>query len=81
MDIALSGRTVDADEALRMGLVSRVVDDPRAVAASVAENDSATLRVIKERMRDSADEETQERREAAAFAERIAAFDPENRNG
>jgi enoyl-CoA hydratase/carnithine racemase len=81
MDIALSGRTIDADEALRIGLVSRVVDDPRGVASSIAENDAATLRVIAERMRDSADSETQERREAAAFAELIADFDPENRNG
>lgn len=81
MDIALSGRTVDADEALRIGLVSRVVDDPRAVAASIAENDPETLRVIKERMRDNADAKTQEQREAAAFADRIAAFDSKNRNG
>ncbi len=26
-DLLLTGRTVDADEALRLGLVSRVVDD------------------------------------------------------
>ena len=81
MDIALSGRTVDADEALRMGLVSRVVDDPRAVAESIAANDAATLRVIKARMRDGADRATQEQREAAAFAERIAALGSANRNG
>jgi enoyl-CoA hydratase/carnithine racemase len=81
MDIALSGRTVDADEALRMGLVSRIVNDPRAVATAIADNDAATLRTIKERLRDEADRERQERREAEAFAERIAARDPENRNG
>ena len=81
MDIALSGRTIAAETALRMGLVSRIVDDPRAVAQSIAANDAATLRVIKQRLRDDADRETQERREAAAFAERIAAFDSENRNG
>jgi enoyl-CoA hydratase/carnithine racemase len=81
IDIALSGRTVDADEALRMGLVSRIVNDPRAVATAIADNDAATLRTIKERLRDEADRERQERREAEAFAERIAARDPENRNG
>ena len=31
-DLLLSGRTVDAQEALRMGLVSAVVDDPEAAA-------------------------------------------------
>ena len=36
MDLILTGRSVDADEALRIGLVNRVVDDGGALEASVA---------------------------------------------
>ncbi|MEA5388919.1 enoyl-CoA hydratase/isomerase family protein [Haloarculaceae archaeon H-GB11] len=68
MDLALSGRTVDAEEALRMGLVSRIVDDPAAVASELAESDHDALAVLKERLRDDAPTEDQERREAEAFA-------------
>jgi len=68
MDVALSGRVLDADEALRAGLVSRVVDHPRAVADEIAGNDAAALRTVKRRLRDDADRETRERREADAFA-------------
>ena len=69
MDIALSGRVVDADEALRTGLVSRVVDDPRAVADEIAANDPAALRAITARLRDDGDRADRERREAEAFAD------------
>ncbi|WP_436923367.1 enoyl-CoA hydratase/isomerase family protein [Halosimplex amylolyticum] len=75
MDLALSGRVLDADEALRTGLVSRVVDDPRAVAEEIAANDPAALRVIKARLRDDADRRVQERREAEAFADLHAEFE------
>lgn len=75
MDLALSGRVVDADEALRMGLVSRVADDPRAVAEEIASNDPAALRVIKARLRDDAERGVQERREIEAFADLHADFD------
>jgi enoyl-CoA hydratase/carnithine racemase len=68
MDFALSGRVVDAAEARRMGLVSRVVEDPRAVADEIAANRPDALRVVKERLRDDADDESRERAEAAAFA-------------
>ncbi|MFD1647213.1 enoyl-CoA hydratase/isomerase family protein [Haloarchaeobius litoreus] len=71
MDLALSGRTVDADEALRMGLVSRVVDEPAAVAAEIAANDPAALPVLKRRMRDDADQAVQHAREADAFADLV----------
>jgi enoyl-CoA hydratase/carnithine racemase len=67
LDLALSGRTVDAETALRMGLVSRVTDDPRAVADELAENDAETLRAVEARMRDDAPPEVQERREAETF--------------
>jgi len=75
MDIALSGRVLDAEDALRTGLVSRVVDDPRTVAQSIAANDERALGVLAERLRDDADAETQELREAEAFADLLAHAD------
>lgn len=68
LDLALSGRTLDADDALRVGLVSRVVADLERVVGRLAENDAAALRTVKARLRDDAPPETQDRREAAAFA-------------
>jgi len=68
MDLALSGRTVDAEAALRMGLVSRVTDDPRAVADELAAVDHEALRTLKDRLRDDDDQETGDERERAAFA-------------
>jgi enoyl-CoA hydratase/carnithine racemase len=67
LDLALSGRTIDAEAARRMGLVSRVTDDPRAVADELAANDSETLRAVKARMRDDAPPDEQARREAEVF--------------
>lgn len=72
MDFSLSGRVVDAEEARRIGLVSRVVADPRAVAEEVAANDEAALSVLKERLQDDADRATREEREVAAFADLAA---------
>lgn len=71
MDLALTGQTVDAPEAKHMGLVSRVTEDPRAVADTIAANDAGAVRVIKDLLRNDADTESQERREAAAFADLI----------
>ncbi|MFC6728578.1 enoyl-CoA hydratase/isomerase family protein, partial [Natronoarchaeum mannanilyticum] len=51
------------------GLVSRVVDEPYAVADELAGNDHAAVRAVKARLRDDADRETREREEADAFAE------------
>ncbi|OIB57669.1 enoyl-CoA hydratase/isomerase family protein [Natrialba sp. SSL1] len=73
LEFALSGRTVDAEEALRMGLISRIEDDPRTVAASIAENPSETVSVLKRRLRDDSERAEQERREADAFADLVAA--------
>ncbi|EMA58041.1 enoyl-CoA hydratase/isomerase family protein [Halorubrum lipolyticum] len=73
LDFALSGRVLDADEALRTGLVSRVVDDPRSVADAIATGKPDALSAIKRRMRDRRDDETQERAEAAAFADLVRA--------
>lgn len=75
MDVALSGRVLDAEAALRAGLVSRVVDDPRAVAEEIAANDPAALRAIKARLRDDGDRAERERREAEAFADLHADFE------
>lgn len=72
LDLALSGRTIDADEALRMGLVSRVVDDPRLVADEIASNDTETLRAVKTRMRDGAASDEQEAKEATVFGRLVA---------
>ena len=69
LDLSLSGRTVDAEAALRMGLVSRVVDDPRAVADEVAAVDHDALRALKRRIRDDAG--TQAEREQSAFADLV----------
>jgi enoyl-CoA hydratase/carnithine racemase len=67
MDLALSGRVVAAAEAREMGLVSRVVDDPRGVAHEVADSDPLAVRTTRARLRDDADRETRERREREAF--------------
>lgn len=72
-DISLSGRVLDAEEAHRMGLVSRIVADPRQVADEVAANDPAALRELKDLLTNqSAARKQQEEREAAAFADLIA---------
>ncbi len=71
LDLGLSGRTINAEQARSMGLVSRVVADPKAVARDIADNDPRAIRVLKERLRDDADSATQREREAAAFAELI----------
>jgi enoyl-CoA hydratase/carnithine racemase len=74
LDFALSGRVVDAEEAKRIGLVSRVVDDPKTVAEEVAANKADALRVVKARMRDDAPRGEQEEAEAAAFDRLVRAY-------
>ncbi|QCR20386.1 enoyl-CoA hydratase/isomerase family protein [Agrococcus sp. SGAir0287] len=50
-DLLLTARILDADEALRLGLVSRVVDDPLAEAIAIAEQiaalDAAAIQATK----------------------------------
>jgi enoyl-CoA hydratase/carnithine racemase len=75
LDIALSGRVLDAEEARRVGLVSRIVEDPRAVAERIAGHDSTALRVIKRRIRDDGPQREQEEREIEAFADLLAGRD------
>lgn len=72
-DLSLSGRVVDAAEAHRMGLVSRVVGDPRRVVDEIAENDHDALRELKALLRDPGDSRVgQNEREAAAFGRLVA---------
>ncbi|PSQ39396.1 enoyl-CoA hydratase/isomerase family protein [Halobacteriales archaeon SW_5_70_135] len=66
-DVALTGRTLDAREARRAGLVSRVTENPRAVAETVADHDAAAVLTVAERLRDDATPRAQERREATTF--------------
>lgn len=75
LDIALSGRVIDSEEARRIGLVSRIVANPEEVATSIAENDPAALRVVTERVRDDATAEQQDCREAEAFADLVECAD------
>lgn len=75
LDLSLSGRTIGAIEARDIGLVSRVVDDPRSIAAEIADHDPAALRTIKHLIRTQTDHEDQEAREAEAFAELLSGDD------
>lgn len=77
LDFALSGRTIDADEALRIGLVSRLTDTPETVAASIAKNKSDALSVLKTRLRDHGPTATQANAEAAAFEQLVNKYAPE----
>ena len=72
MDLALSGRTIDAAEALRMGLVSRVVDDPAGVAHEVAANDTRALDRLQPLLRHRGTAVDRERAEREAFADLVA---------
>ncbi|WP_254527938.1 enoyl-CoA hydratase/isomerase family protein [Natrinema gelatinilyticum] len=73
LEFALSGRSIDAAEARRMGLISRVEDEPRSVAEEIAANAIDALAALKRRIRDDDERATQERREARAFADLVAA--------
>lgn len=72
MDMALSGRVLDAQEAREAGLVSRIVDYPRSVAEGVAANDPDAVRGVARLLRDSDDSGGQEARERELFADLVA---------
>ncbi|MFB6072624.1 MAG: enoyl-CoA hydratase/isomerase family protein [Halobacterium sp.] len=74
-DLSLSGRNVDADAAREVGLVSRVVENPRTVADEVARNDAAALRELAALLRADGDREETDAAEAAAFG-RLLDADP-----
>lgn len=80
MDLACSGRVIDAAAARRIGLVSRIVEDAGDsdqrdalldVAVELASVDSSALRTVKRRLRDDADPATQAERSAEAFGELV----------
>ncbi|SDR26038.1 enoyl-CoA hydratase/isomerase family protein [Natronobacterium texcoconense] len=73
LELALTGRSIDAETALRMGLISRIESNPRTVAEEIAANADDTLTVLKRRLRDDAGRTTQEEREAEAFVDLVAA--------
>lgn len=73
MDLALSGRVLDAPEARHIGLVSRVTEEPRAVAAEIAENDPAALSVVAGLLRGREGQSAREDAEAEAFGRLLAA--------
>jgi len=78
LDVALSGRVLSAAEAKAVGLLTRVVEDPRRVAADLAASDARALAVIKSRIRDTAPRAEQEKREAEAFGDLVAGRDFED---
>lgn len=67
LDLSLSGRVIDSEEALRIGLVSRITAEPRAVAERIADNDSAALRALKSCLRGRGSKAEREAEEVAAF--------------
>ena len=68
-DLSLSGRVVDAETAREIGLVSRVVSDPRAVADELASNDADALRTLSDLLTHRGDPAERETAERAAFAD------------
>lgn len=69
-DMMLTGRTLDASDARRVGLVSRIVDDPATVATTLADAPPSTLRAVGSLLSPTDDRHRRraERRERAAFA-------------
>lgn len=72
LDLSLSGRVLDAAEAHRIGLVQRVLEDPRDVADEIAANDPEALRHLKARLRDRGPKADREAAEREAFESLVA---------
>ncbi len=77
MDLALTGRAIDAEAALRIGLVSRVVEEPRRVVDELAASPVDALQVVRDRLRDDGPADEQQVAEAAAFGELVRAHGAE----
>ncbi|AHF98504.1 enoyl-CoA hydratase [Halostagnicola larsenii XH-48] len=69
LEFVLSGRVIDAEEARRIGLISRIEADPRTVAEELAANAPDALAVLKRRIRDDRERAAQERAESEAFGD------------
>lgn len=67
LDLSLSGRVIDSREARRIGLVSRITEEPRTVAEDIAENDPAALERVKTCLRSRGSKTEREDGEVAAF--------------
>ncbi len=68
LDLSLTGRVINAEEAKQIGLVSQIREKPRSVAVSLLDSDRQTLTTIKELIRDRGAKTDQEQKEATAFA-------------
>ena len=79
LDLSLSGRVLDAEAAHRIGLVSRVVDRPEAVARALTDNDALAMERLKRRLRDRRPPGAQADAEVAAFEALVAAHADELR--
>jgi enoyl-CoA hydratase/carnithine racemase len=85
-DLILTGRTIDAEEALRMGLVNRVVDDEAvldtatALANEIAENGSLAVRFARMALNVSAESSGRAGRYLEATAQAVTFEDEDKRN-
>ena len=78
MELCCTGRVVDAEEALRLGLVNRVVpaddlaDETAKLARALAAQPARALALTKRLLRQSLDRTLDEQLEAEAFAQDTA---------
>lgn len=69
LDITLSGRVLDAEAARRIGLVSRIVEDPISVAEEIADGDPEALGALQDLLGAEPGREHAEEKEVRKFRE------------